>query len=328
MRITALSGGVGGSRFVQGLIAASGPDDEITVIANTADDIWLFGLRVCPDLDTLMYTLGGGIDSERGWGRQDETWHAQQELAAYGIQEAWFGLGDRDLATHLVRSMQLRAGRTLSEVTAMLCERWRPGVRLLPMTDQEVETHIVVDEAAEPIHFQEYWIRLRAQVPVRGVVLRGIHAARPAPGVLEAISDADVVVLPPSNPIVSIGPVTAVPGIHDALATTRAPVVGVSPVIGGGAVRGMADQLLEGLGIEVSARGVALHHGSRKHGGLLDGWLVDPTDEHLVEDVRSAGIDCLAVPLYMSDDAATEQMARDLLALASPSPRLGGATTT
>jgi len=317
MRITALSGGVGGSRFIQGLIAASGPDDEITVIANTADDIWLFGLRVCPDLDTLMYTLGGGIDTERGWGRTDETWHAKDELAAYGVEQSWFGLGDRDLATHLVRTMHLRDGQTLGEVTAMLCERWKPGVLLLPMSDQEVETHIAIDEAAEPIHFQEYWIRLRAQVPVRGVVLRGIEDARPSAGVVEAITEADVVVLPPSNPIVSIGPIAAVSGIRRALAATHAPVVGVSPIIGGGAVRGMADQLLEGLEVEISARGVALHHGAREQGGLLDGWLVDTLDERLVEDVRAAGIACRTAPLYMSDDGATKQMARDLLDLAA-----------
>ena len=167
MRITVLAGGFGGSRFITGVRDAMAPDDELTVIANTADDIWLFGLRVSPDLDTIMYTLGGGIDPERGWGRTDETWHAKEELAAYGEPQAWFGLGDRDLATHLVRTARLRVGRTLTEATAELCRRWDIGVTLLPMTDAEVETHIAttIDGRDDVIHFQEYWIRHRRRRP-------------------------------------------------------------------------------------------------------------------------------------------------------------------
>ncbi|MCD9196725.1 2-phospho-L-lactate transferase [Aeromicrobium wangtongii] len=318
MKITVLSGGVGGSRFIQGLLRTKGPGDEVTVIANTADDIDLFGLRISPDLDTVMYTLGGGIDRERGWGRTDESWNAKDELATYGIEQAWFGLGDRDLATHLVRTMRLREGRTLSEVTAELCERWQPGVHLLPMTDDSVQTHIGIDRdgARELIHFQEYWIRLRAQVPVQEVVIRGIDDASPAPGVVDAITGADVVVLPPSNPIVSIGPIAAVSGIRAALGATSAPVVGVSPIIGGGAVRGMADQLLTGLGIHISATGVAAHHGARSSGGLLDGWLIDATDEQQTERIESLGITARAVPLWMSDDDTTDQLARDTMDLA------------
>lgn len=323
MRITVLSGGVGGSRFIRGLLAATGPEDEVTVVANTADDLWLFGLRVCPDLDTVMYTLGDGIDTERGWGRRDETWHAKEELGAYGVGSTWFGLGDRDLGTHLVRSMRLREGATLSEVTAELCRRWSPGtdlarVRLLPMSDDEVETWIAttVDGEDVEIHFQEYWIRHQAAVPVRGVRQRGIEQARPAPGVTEAITGADVVVVPPSNPIVSIGPILAVPGVREALRSTRAAVVGVSPVIAGGAVRGMADQLLAGLGIENGAASVALLHGARRGDGVLDGWLVDEVDAADVDRLEAAGITARAVPLWMRDDATTRQLAVDTMALA------------
>jgi len=319
VRITVLAGGFGGSRFIAGVRDAIGSDDELSVIANTADDIWLFGLRVSPDLDTIMYTLGGGIDPDRGWGRTHETWHAKEELAAYGEPQAWFGLGDRDLATHLVRTARLREGHTLTEATAELCRRWPTGVTLLPMTDDEVETHIAttIDGRDDVIHFQEYWIRHRAAVPVRGVELRGIEKARPTPEVLSAISQADVVLVAPSNPIVSIGPIVAVPGMQEALGAARAPVVGVSPIIGGAAVRGMADQLLDGLGIENSASAVARHLGARSGGGLLDGWLVDTEDAGEVESIESASVAARGVPLYMRDAATTRQLAADALGLAA-----------
>ncbi|KAA1380879.1 2-phospho-L-lactate transferase [Aeromicrobium fastidiosum] len=318
MHITVLSGGVGGSRFIEGLLRVKDPDDDVTVIVNTADDISLFGLRISPDLDTVMYTLGDGIDRERGWGRTDESWNAKDELGAYGVAEAWFGLGDRDIATHLLRTMRLQQGRTLTEVTAELCERWRPGVSLLPMSDDRVETHIGIDRdgVRELIHFQEYWIRLRASVPVEEVVVQGVLDATPAPGVVEAIVGADVVLLPPSNPIVSIGPIVAVAGIRDALATTTAPVVGVSPIIGTGAVRGMADQLLTGLGIDLSAAGVAAHHGHRESGGVLDGWLIDSSDDVQLATIDALGVTCRAVPLWMTDEPATDQLVRDTMALA------------
>lgn len=318
MKITVLSGGVGGARFISGLLAATGPDDEVTVIGNTADDIWLFGLRVCPDLDTVMYTLGDGIDPERKWGRTDETWHAKDELIAYGADRTWFGLGDRDLATHLIRSEMLRAGEGLAAVTARLCERWQPGVRLLPMTEDEVETHISIDGAdgLDVIHFQEYWIRLRASVPVRAVDFQGAATAKAGPGVVDAILGADRVILPPSNPIVSTGAILAVEEIAQAVRETAAPVVGVSPIIGGAAVRGMADQLLTGLGLDISAAGVARHLGARRDGGVLDGWLVDTADAAELAAVESLGMIGRAVPLYMSDDETTAQLARDTLALA------------
>ena len=273
MRVTAVSGGIGGARFLRGLLAVLGADDEVVVVGNTADDIWLFGLKVCPDLDTVMYTLGGGIDDERGWGRRDETWSAKAELAAYGVQPTWFGLGDRDLATHLVRTQMLQAGYPLSQVTAALAARWltslRPAVRLLPMSDDRVETHVVVDdgEGRRAVHFQEYWVRLRAQVPTYDVVVVGQAESTPAPGVLEAVADCDVLLLPPSNPVVSVGTVLGVPGMAEAVRATTAPVVGLSPIVGGGAVRGMADPLLRALGVEVSAAAVALRYGARSAGG-------------------------------------------------------------
>ena len=322
-RITVLSGGVGGARFLQGVLrllersAEQGPASTVTVVANTADDLWVHGLKVCPDLDTVMYTLGGGIDPERGWGRTDETWHAKDELAAYGVEPTWFGLGDRDLATHLVRTQMLEAGYLLSDVTAALCRRWLPavdegGVRLLPMTDDRVETHIVIDDPdsgeRRAVHFQEYWIRHRAAVPAYAVVPIGIEEAQPGPGVLEAISEADVVLVPPSNPVVSVGTILGVPGIRDALVSTKAPVVGVSGIIGQDHVHGMARQLLETIGVECSAAGVAEHYGARSADGVLDGWLVDETDAAAVERIEKAGLRCRAVPLWMTDHDATADM--------------------
>ena len=323
MHITLLSGGMGGSRFAQGVLDAVTPADTITVVANTADDITLHGLRICPDLDTVMYTLSGGIDPVRGWGRVDETWNAKAELEAYGVEEAWFGLGDRDLATHLVRTSVLRSGAPLSTATARLCERWRPGgtsrsVQLLPMTDDIVETHIdtTIDGEARRIHFQEFWIRHRAEVPVHAVEVVGADRATAAPGVLEAIRDADVVLIPPSNPIVSVGPIISIGDIREALRSTEAPVVGVSPIIGGSAVRGMANQLLSGLGIDVSASGVARFHGSRTDDGILDGWLIDDSDAGEAASIEQAGLTVRVVPLWMSDPSKTRKLAADALDLA------------
>jgi LPPG:FO 2-phospho-L-lactate transferase len=319
MHITALSGGIGGARFLRGLRRVVSPDDELTVIGNTADDIWMFGLKICPDLDTVMYTLGDGIDDDRGWGRRDETWRIKGELAAYGVEPTWFGLGDRDLATHIVRTQMLSAGYPLSAVTRALCVRWlpesdRPAVRLLPMSDDRVETHIVVDDQSEPsgrraIHFQEYWVRLHAEPVVRDVVVVGVDEAAAAPGVVDAILDADAVILPPSNPIVSIGTILGVKDIAVALQDTGAPVVGLSPIVEGAAVRGMADQLLSGLGLENSAASIAEHYGARRQGGYLDGWLVHHTDRDLVPRIEQADIAARAVPLLMRDRAATDAMA-------------------
>jgi LPPG:FO 2-phospho-L-lactate transferase len=326
--LTVLSGGMGGAKFLQGLLhgIATGrlpgvaADAEVTVIANTADDLWVHGLKVCPDLDTVMYTLGDGIDLERGWGRRDETWSVRSELASYGVEPTWFGLGDRDVATHLVRTQMLDAGYPLSQVTEALCRRWEPGVRLLPMTDDRVETHVAIPDEESPsgrrvVHFQEYWVRLRAQVPAEAVVFVGLDDATPGPGVIDAITDADLVLLPPSNPVVSVGTILGVPRLREALVATRAPVVGLSPIIGTSHVRGMAEQLLTAIGVEVSAGAVGRHYGARSQGGVLDGWLVDESDADQLPGLREAGLVAEAVPLYMTDHDATAAMAAAAVAL-------------
>lgn len=313
-RIVVLAGGIGGARFLRGLRQAV-PEADITVIGNTGDDIHLFGLKVCPDLDTVMYTLGGGIHQEQGWGRADETFTVKEELAAYGVGPEWFGLGDRDFATHIVRTQMIGAGYPLSAVTEALCRRWQPGVRLLPMTDDRVETHVLVDTedgSRKAVHFQEYWVRLRAAVEAHAVVPVGAEQAEPAPGVLDAIAGADVVLFPPSNPVVSVGTILAVPGIREAIADAGVPVVGLSPIVGDAPVRGMADRMLAAIGVETTATAVAQHYGS----GLLDGWLVDTVDASAVDAVEAAGIRCRAVPLMMTDLDATTEMAAAALALA------------
>ncbi|MEU1625655.1 2-phospho-L-lactate transferase [Streptomyces sp. NPDC020096] len=315
MRIVVLAGGIGGARFLRGLKAAA-PDADITVIGNTGDDIHLFGLKVCPDLDTVMYTLGGGIHEEQGWGRSDETFAVKEELGAYGVGPDWFGLGDRDFATHIVRTQMIGAGYPLSAVTEALCARWQPGVRLIPMSDDRVETHVVIDTPEDggrkAVHFQEYWVRMHASVPAHAILPVGAEQSKPAPGVLEAIAEADVILFPPSNPIVSIGTILAVPGIRGAIADAGVPVVGLSPIVGDAPVRGMADKVLAAVGVEATAAAVAGHYGS----GLLDGWLVDTVDAAAVSDVESAGIRCRAVPLLMADVDAAAQMAREALRLA------------
>jgi LPPG:FO 2-phospho-L-lactate transferase len=314
-RIAVLVGGVGGARFLQGVRELL-PDADVTALVNVGDDVWMHGLRICPDLDTCMYTLGGGIDTERGWGRVGETWHAKEELAKYHAQPDWFGLGDRDIATHLVRSEMLRAGYPLSAVTEALCNRWQPGVKLLPATDDRCETHVVISDPDNPgerraIHFQEWWVRYRANVETHGFVTIGADQAKPAPGVTEIIEAADVVLLAPSNPVVSIGAILAVPGIRGALRTTSAKVVGLSPVIGGKPLRGMADECLEVIGVETSAEAIGRHFGARSDTGILDGWLIHSTDE---ADVP--GVEVRSVPLLMTDPAATAAMVRAALDLA------------
>ena len=311
-QIVALAGGVGGARFLRGLLSAQradGDDADVTVIGNTGDDITLFGLRVCPDLDTVMYTLGNGIHEDQGWGRADETFAVKDELLAYGAQPQWFGLGDRDLATHIMRTQWLGSGLTLSEVTRRLCERWQPGVRLLPMSDDVVETHVVLEDRT--VHFQEWWVRLHAAVRAVRIDAVGASAARPAPGVLDAIAAADVIVLPPSNPVVSIGTILQVPGIRAAMIAAAAPVVGVSPIISGAPVRGMADACLAAIGVATTARAVASHYGPE----LLQGWLVDDADASSTVG-HIDGIVVRAMPLLMTDLAATAAIARGALALA------------
>ncbi|HET6212454.1 MAG TPA: 2-phospho-L-lactate transferase [Micromonosporaceae bacterium] len=315
MQIVVLAGGIGGARFLQGVRAlARGRGAEVTAIVNVGDDVTLHGLRICPDLDSVMYTLGGGADPERGWGRSGETWAVKEELARYGAEPAWFGLGDRDLATHLVRTTMLNAGHPLSAVTEALCNRWQPGVRILPASDDPVETHVVVssEDGAPALHFQEWWIRHRASLPARRFVFVGAEQAKPAAGVLDALAAADVVLLAPSNPVVSIAPILAVPGLRDALTGGPAPVVGVSPVIGGSPVRGMADKCLAAVGVECSAAGVGAFYGARPAGGILDGWLVDVADA----GTRVDGVPVRETPLWMTDEAATVAMVAAALEVA------------
>ena len=311
VQIVVLAGGTGGARFLRGVRAAA-PDAEITVVVNTGDDVTMHGLRICPDLDTVMYTLGGGIDEERGWGRAGESWTVKAELAAYDADPSWFGLGDRDLATHLVRTRMLDAGYPLSAVTAALADRWRPGVTLLPMSDERVETHVVVPDPEtgrqQAMHFQEWWVRHRAGLEPSAFVQVGVESARPAPGVTDAFAAADAVLLAPSNPVVSVGTILGVPGLREALLASPARVVGVSPIVGGAVVRGMADRCLPVLGVEVSAEGVGRHYGARTDGGLLDAWLVAPDD---AADVP--GVDVRRVPLLMSSPEATADLARAAL---------------
>jgi LPPG:FO 2-phospho-L-lactate transferase len=310
MRITVLAGGVGAARFLRGL-KAEAPDAEITVIGNTGDDIRLFGLHVSPDLDTVMYTLGGGINEEQGWGRAGETFTVLEELAAYASGPDWFSLGDRDFATHIARTSMLSEGLPLSAATAALCDRWQPGVTLIPMSDDPVETHIVLaGPDRRTVHFQEWWVRLHAAVPAAEIVVSGARDAGPAPGVLEAIDAADMVLLPPSNPVVSIGTILAIPGIAEAM--SKKTVVGVSPIIGGAPVRGMADACLAAIGVPATAAAVAAHYGPR----LLNGWLVDEQDKAAVDSPELAGITVRALPLYMTDLAATSVIAAAALDLA------------
>lgn len=334
MRITVLAGGIGGARFLRGLsdlLEREHPGSDITVIGNTGDDIWVHGLRVCPDLDTVMYTLGEGISEERGWGREGETFTVKDELAAYGVEPSWFGLGDKDIATHLIRTQSLASGYTLTQVTAALCEHWHPGVRLLPMSDDRAETHVIIDDpsgATAPdgsplrtaIHFQEWWIRYRAALPAHGFALVGIDTAQPGPDVIDAIMSADVVLFPPSNPVVSIGTILQIPGIAEAVRTTPAPVVGVSPIVGGAPVRGMADACLTAIGVETAASAVAAHYGARTSGGLIDAWLVDTADAADVPSVAALGIRCRAIPAMMTDVAATAAIAAACLDIAGPVP--------
>ncbi|CKH36217.1 LPPG:FO 2-phospho-L-lactate transferase [Mycolicibacterium smegmatis] len=326
VKITVLVGGVGGARFllgVQNLLGlgsfADGPSKhELTAVVNIGDDAWMHGVRICPDLDTCMYTLGGGIDPDRGWGHRNETWNTKEELAAYGVQPDWFGLGDRDLATHLVRSQMLRAGYPLSQVTEALCKRWQPGARLLPASDERSETHVVITDPTDgerrAIHFQEWWVRYRAKVPTHSFAYVGADQATAGPGVVEAIGDADIVLLAPSNPVVSIGPILQIPGIRGALRSTSAPVIGYSPIIAGKPLRGMADECLKVIGVESTSQAVGEFFGARAGTGLLDGWLVHEGDHAQIE-----GVKVKAVPLLMTDPEATAAMVRAGLDLAGVS---------
>lgn len=316
-RIVVLAGGVGGSKFTLGVreaLARRGAP-EVTVVVNTGDDLWLSGVRLQPDIDSIVYALAGVNDAVRGWGRAGDTERVNHELQAWGAGWPWFTLGDLDLGTHLARTGWLRDGLTPTQVLERMSRRWPLGAHLLPMTDAEVDTVVHVRDGAA-MHFQEWWTRHRATLEPTAFENPGIAGVQPAPGVVEAIAAADVVLLAPSNPVVSIGPILAVPGIREALATTSATVVGVSPIIGGRVVRGMADVCLTAIGVETSADAVAGHYGGRRDGGLLDAWLLAEEDAALAPAVEARGIRSVVCPLWMTDAAATAAIVEHALAAA------------
>ncbi len=298
--ITVLAGGVGAAKFLQGLVEVVDPH-EVTIIGNTGDDIDLHGLHISPDLDIITYTLAAINNTEQGWGVQGDTFHTLEMLGRYG-HPTWFNLGDYDLATHIHRSDRLRHGWSLSAVTDEIRQALGVVPRILPMTDQRSETTIVTDEGI--LHFQEYLVQRRAEPTVRSVLYAGIEVARPAPGVCEAIREADGIIVPPSNPIVSIGTILAVPGIRQALDARRGRVVAVSPIIQGATLKGPADKLMLGLGYEASALGVA-----RYYGALLDGFILDTLDQTLQESVRRQGVEVRAINTIMSGPAERRALA-------------------
>ncbi|WP_345800270.1 2-phospho-L-lactate transferase [Microbacterium sp. AZCO] len=315
VRVVLLAGGAGGSTFAVGLrdvVAAAG--GRLTVICNTADDLWVHGLRIQPDVDSMLYGLAGVKDPVRGWGRAGDSDRVSDELHAWGLGWDWFTLGDLDLGTHIARTSWLRDGAGVGEVVARLGRRWELGATLLPMTEDEVDTLVEFND--ETIHFQEWWTRYRAQREPRRFANPGIERAQPAPGVVEAIAEADVIVFAPSNPVVSIGPILGIPGISDAIRAAEAPVVGVSPIIAGAAVRGMAEMCLQVVGAECSATGVAGLYGARGSGGLLDAWLVAEEDEAEAPRVAGLGIHPSVRPLWMKDVALTRALATDALTAA------------
>src|ERR671917_217119 len=304
MKVCALAGGVGGAKLASGLQDVLQPGD-LSVVVNTADDFDLWGLHICPDLDTVMYTLAGISNPETGWGIADETFETLDMLGCYG-EETWFKLGDRDLATHVLRTSRMRSGETLTEVTATLSAALGVESAVLPMSDDPVATVLETQEGR--FEFQEYFVRRGQRDEVLGIELRGIEEARPTEGVLAAISGADVIVFCPSNPVVSVGPILALPGMTEALASSSAPKVAVSPIVGGRALKGPADRMLASLGHEVSATGVA-----RMYAGLVDGMVVDRTDEDERAGIETLGMRVLVTESIMRDAEDRARLASETL---------------
>jgi len=288
--IVALAGGVGAARFLEGLIRVI-PQREITIIGNVGDDTDVYGLHVSPDLDIVTYTLAGLVDAKKGWGFRGDTFHCQALLRKYGF-ETWFNLGDRDLATHIYRTEELRRGKRLSEVTADLISRFGLRVKLLPASDDPLQTYVL--SGGRQMLFQEYMVKRKTRPTVQGVVFRGTESARPARHVREAIARAKGIIVCPSNPIVSIGAILAVPGIKSALKKTRAKVVGISPIVGGKTVKGPADKLMKAVGIEASALGVA-----ECYGDFLDTLIIDRVDRPLAPDIEALGIRVIVMNTLM-----------------------------
>ncbi len=312
MKVITLAGGIGGGKFARGLVRAVSPMD-VTVVVNTGDDVTMHGLHVSPDLDSVTYWLGDSFDRERGWGRRDETFRANEELARFDPEAAWFGLGDLDLATHLYRTRLMAEGMALSEVTARVAARFEIASRILPMSDEPVTTRVdVVSFGKElDLHFQEYWVKRGARDEVKGVRFEGAPVSRPTPGVLDAIATADAIVLAPSNPVVSIGPILAVPGIREAVASRREASVGVSGIVGGAPLGGMADRLMPAVGIEVTAAGVADHYRS-----LISGFVIDERDRELAPRIEALGVRVAVLDTLMVDDGRAAAVAREALRLA------------
>ncbi|MFP3713293.1 2-phospho-L-lactate transferase [Puerhibacterium sp. TATVAM-FAB25] len=306
-RVTVLAGGVGGARLAHGLARAL-PADALDVVVNVGDDTELHGLHISPDVDTVLYTLAGLNDEQRGWGLRGETYATLEQMTRLG-EDTWFTLGDKDLATHVVRTARLRAGATPSEVTAQLAAALGVGPRVRPVTDDRMAT--LVDTPAGRLAFQEYFVRRRHADAVLGLHYDGVDAARPAPGVLDAVTGADVLVVAPSNPFLSVEPVLAVPGVRDAVRTTAARRVAVSPIVGGQAIKGPAAQILETLGHEVSALGVA-----RLYVGLVDVMVVDDADADLAGAIGDLGFEVVVTDTVMGGAAGRERLARELLAAA------------
>ena len=303
MRVTLLAGGTGGTKLAHGF-ALLGPRVELTVIANVADDVDLHGLHISPDIDALLYTLAGLIDAERGWGIRDDTFTAHLMLARYG-GPAWFSLGDADLATHVERTRRLQAGETLTGATAAMASALGVQPRILPSTDDRWQTRIATDDGE--LDFQEYFVHRRQEPVVRGVRFDG-DAALPTPAVLAAISSADLVVVGPSNPIVSIAPTLDLPGVRDALRAARVSRVAVSPIVGGRALKGPADRMLASLGHEASALGVA-----RLYAGLVDRFVLDEVDAELGGAVAAIGLEPVVLPTVMGSDDDRRRLAEALL---------------
>ena len=308
MRVVALAGGVGGAKLAAGLEAVLPPGD-LSVIVNTADDFDLWGLHICPDLDTVMYTLAGLANPETGWGVREESFDALSMISAYG-EDAWFRLGDRDLATHVLRTERLRAGKSLTEVTAGLAGALGARSALLPMCDEPVATAVKTPEGS--LEFQDYFVRRGQRDEVLGVDLRGIDEACMTEGVRGAIAAADAIVLCPSNPVVSVGPILAVPGMREALLTSSAPKVAVSPLVGGKALKGPADEMMRTLGHEVSSLGVA-----RMYEELLTGFVIDRSDAEEGPGIEALGMRVLATDAVMHDEDDRGRLGREVLDLCS-----------
>ena len=300
-RVTALAGGVGAARLLRGLVRVIDPA-SLTVIVNTGDDDEFFGLSVSPDLDTVTYTLAGAVDSSKGWGLPEETFRCLTALGRY-YPETWFGLGDADLATHLFRTQQLRHGKSLSEVTTAIAQAWGVQSTVLPMSNDPVRTVVHTEAGALP--FQQYFVKGRSEGQVKQVELHGIDTAQAAPGVCNAIQSAQLVILPPSNPIVSIGPILALPGVREAMQTTAAPIAAISPLVAGKPIKGPADRLLGGLGIEVSAVGVATLYRD-----FLDTFVIDTQDAAQRERLEHLGLSVIVTDTIMSDVEKSITLAR------------------